>query len=137
MHKKLNKKAEGMWIIVLVVVIILIILWLLLGYAIRQCSYDSQCPADNYCGSDFKCHQYKVVERNLVVTDYSTPAAIVAIAIIIGAIIIRADIFNSIKKKLMPKSFIYAHGHEKHQCDYNCAEHPMYPQYKGMHWVKK
>lgn len=132
----LNKKAN-IGIAVLVTVIVLFILWWLLGYATRQCSYDSQCLSDNYCGSDFKCHQHKVVERNVVVTDYSTPAAIIAIAVIIAALILKTDIFNILKGKIMSGSDIYPHGHPKHHCDYNCAEHPMYPQYKDIYWPKK
>lgn len=134
LNKRFNKKAN-IGIAVLITVIVLIVLWWLLGYATRQCSYDSQCLSDNYCGSDFKCHQHKVVERNVVVTDYSTPAAIIAIAVIIAALIIKTDVFNRLKDKLMTGA--YQHGHPKHHCDYSCAEHPMYPQYKDMYWPKK
>ncbi len=133
MNKILHKKAN-IGIAVLITVIVLIVLWWLLGFASRQCSYDSQCPADNYCGSDFKCHQHKVVERNVVVNDYSTPAAIIAIALIIAALIIKTDIFNMLKGKL---TGYYPHNHPKHKCDFNCGEHPMYPQYKDMYWEKK
>jgi len=133
---KLNKKAN-IGIAVLITVIVLIVLWWLLGFATRQCSYDSQCLSDNYCGSDFKCHQFKTVEKTVLVTDYSTPAAIIAIAVIIAALILKTDIFNILKGKIMSGSDISPHGHPKHHCDYSCAEHPMYPQYRDMYWPKK
>ncbi|MBI2546637.1 hypothetical protein HYV81_05660 [Candidatus Woesearchaeota archaeon] len=123
MNPKLYRKAAGIGMIVLAVVIVLLVLWALLKYASRECSYDSQCPQEHYCGSDFKCHQVKVVEKTVVINDYSTAAAIISIALIIAVLLLRDNRWNSITNRFFSTK-------KEHQ-------HPMHPQYKDMYWKKK
>ena len=56
----------------------------------KECKLNSDCPENNYCGSDFKCHSFPVIENTIVEgTDWKTPAAILGVAIIIAAMILR------------------------------------------------
>ncbi len=64
----------------------------------KECKLNSDCQANNYCGSDFKCHQFPLIENTIVKTDWTTPAAILGVAIIIGAMILK-------RKKEPPKQF--------------------------------
>jgi len=52
----------------------------------HECNSDSDC--DGYCGSDFKCHAFPVIE-NTVHTSWTVPAAILGLAIIIAAFVLR------------------------------------------------
>ncbi len=145
LHRKGAGGGGGVGVIILVVVIILVIFWALLKYASRQCSYDTQCSQDYYCGSDFKCHQHTIIERTVIVNDYATPAVILGIALIIVALIIRSDILGNLRERWTSRSN-HSSGknhrdgrakEQEHHCYYNCAEHPMHPQYKEMYWQKK
>lgn len=55
----------------------------------HECNQNSDCSANNYCGSDFKCHSYPTIENNIVKTDWTTPAAILGLAIVFAAFILR------------------------------------------------
>jgi len=66
---------------------------------VKECKVNSDCDADSYCGSDFKCHSYPNIERTIVPTDWKTPAAIVGLAIVLAALILR--------KKQQPKQSYY------------------------------
>lgn len=81
----LAKKANGA-VVVLVIVIILIIMYWIVNLSFRECSSDKDCGADRYCGSDFKCHE-KIINR--VEYNLTGPAAIIGLAIIIAAIILK------------------------------------------------
>lgn len=54
-----------------------------------ECKLNSDCPSNNYCGSDLKCHQFPTVQNTIVKTDWVTPAAILGLSIILGALILR------------------------------------------------
>ena len=55
----------------------------------KECKLNSDCSDNNYCGSDFKCHSFPQIENNIVKNDWTTPAAILGLAIIISAFILR------------------------------------------------
>ena len=55
----------------------------------KECSLNSDCPANNYCGSDFKCHLFPTIENTIVKNDWTMPAAIIGLAIVIAAMILR------------------------------------------------
>ncbi len=55
----------------------------------KECKLNSDCQADNYCGSDFKCHIFPNIENNIVKNDWTTPAAIIGLAIVVSAMILR------------------------------------------------
>ena len=146
--------GAGMALSVIIVVIALVVLWFFLKYASRECNYDNQCPKDYYCGSDFTCHEHIVINRTVVQTDYATPAAIIAIAIILVALLMRTTLFDPYLGRWMRRgdghgpAGMSSHGHDPHHaagghsesdhhCYYSCAEHPMHPQYKEVYWKKK
>ena len=55
----------------------------------RECSGDSDCTSEQYCGSDFKCHEHKVINNTFVEHNYMIPALIVAFGLIGAAVILR------------------------------------------------
>jgi hypothetical protein len=55
----------------------------------RECSENKECSSNNYCGSDFTCHQFPVIENTVVHNDWTTPAAILGLAIVLAAMILR------------------------------------------------
>ncbi len=55
----------------------------------KECKMNSDCSENNYCGSDFKCHIFPTIENNIVKNDWTTPAAIIGLAIVISAMILR------------------------------------------------
>ncbi len=63
----------------------------------RECNSNNDCSSNNYCGSDFTCHAFPVIENTVVKHDWTTPAAILGLAIVLAALILR--------KKQPPKQF--------------------------------
>lgn len=55
----------------------------------KECETNDDCTSDNYCGSDFKCHEYPSIEKTIVKKDYTTAAGIIGLCIIIVALILR------------------------------------------------
>ena len=81
-----NKKGDVASIILLVLIVIILI-----GYGIkmssRQCDSNIDCKENQYCGSDFKCHDFKIIK--VYKHDLILPAAIVAAALVIGAVVLK------------------------------------------------
>lgn len=84
-----NRKGEALTIIVIVVIIILFLTWVV-SVNSRECRNNSQCDKGFYCGSDFACHQIPVIEKTIVKNNLILPSFIIALAIIIGAIIVKS-----------------------------------------------
>jgi hypothetical protein len=55
----------------------------------KECRVNSDCSANNYCGSDFKCHPFPAIENTIVKNDWTTPAAILGLAVVIAAMVLR------------------------------------------------
>lgn len=57
----------------------------------KECTKDSQCGENRYCGADFSCHQVQIltIQKTEISTDYTTPAALIAIAIVFAALIVK------------------------------------------------
>jgi len=64
----------------------------------KECKVNSDCQANNYCSSDFKCHAFPVIENTIVKNDWTTPAAILGLAIVLAAFVLR-------RKHEAPKQF--------------------------------
>lgn len=64
----------------------------------KECKVNSDCNSNSYCGSDFKCHAYPAIENTIVKNDWTTPAAILGLAIVIAAMVLR-------RKQEQPKQF--------------------------------
>lgn len=55
----------------------------------KECKINSDCSGDRYCGSDFKCHEHPTIQNTIVKNDWTTPAAILGLSIVLGALILR------------------------------------------------
>ncbi|MBD3313022.1 hypothetical protein GF345_01115 [Candidatus Woesearchaeota archaeon] len=86
----MNKKAN-VALALLAVIVVVIILYLILINALKECRQDSQCGEGSYCGSDFRCHEMKVIQKSVINNEYHLWKAsfVIGIAIIIAAIILR------------------------------------------------
>ena len=83
-----NKRAE-IFSIVLIIIVITIALGWLVNINSRECRSNSQCPTDNYCGSDFSCHQIPTIEKTIIKNNLLVPSIILGLAIIIAATVLR------------------------------------------------
>ncbi len=85
-----HRKSEAIVILLIVVVLVLFFGWLI-SFTSKECRSNSQCPKDNYCGSDFSCHQIPVIEKTAVENNLLMPSIILGIAIIAAALILKSE----------------------------------------------
>ena len=83
MHKK------GTAAVVLGVILILVIIGWGIGRSARQCSSNDNCEDGHYCGSDFKCHKFPVIIKEVPMNNLFWPSIIVGISVLAGAFILR------------------------------------------------
>ena len=100
MVKKLNKKASAAVIALSVILVIIILFWAVKSL-MKECRKDTDCGSGYYCGSDFKCHEMKIIEKTIIKSDFGRAVYIIAFSIIIAAIILRFKL-----KKLNLGNFI-------------------------------
>ena len=99
----MNRRAEAVTIILVLIIIIAAIVWLV-SLGGRECSKNEDCKAQQYCGSDFSCHDFPVIEKTVYEVSLVGPALIVAAAIVLGAGILR---WRKNRKPQMPKEGFY------------------------------
>ena len=89
----MNKKADGGLTAIVIILIIVVFLGWLVNVGGRECRNNNDCGEDYYCGSDFACHKYPVIEKESIVVErnYTVPAIIVGVALIVTALILRWD----------------------------------------------
>jgi len=97
-----NKRSEIVSIILIIIVIVIALGWLI-NIGSRECRSNAQCPADNYCGSDFSCHQIPTIEKTIVKNNLIVPSIIIGLAIIIAAIVLRVGKIYPSKKNEAPE----------------------------------
>ncbi len=73
-----NKKSEAVTVILIIVIAAIFLGWLI-NFTSRECRSNSQCPKDNYCGSDFSCHQIPIIEKTAVENSLLMPSIILGI----------------------------------------------------------
>ena len=56
----LSKKANLAVVILVIILIIFVVVWLV-NLTGRECTRDSQCGSENYCGSHFKLHKKPII----------------------------------------------------------------------------
>lgn len=84
-----SKKGDiGIGIIFLIVIIVFFIGWLA-EVNQRECKTNRDCGKTSYCGSDFACHEYPVVQQTIVHYNFLLPSLIIGIAIVLAAFIYR------------------------------------------------
>ena len=98
----MNKKGSGgggagiVVVIIGVIIGILILVNHLAFFAqnfIHECRDNQQCSGNQYCGSDFKCHDFPITNQNIV-QEYNSynligPALIIAIGLVLGSYVLR------------------------------------------------
>lgn len=105
-----NKKADGGLTAVVIIVLVMVFIGWLAKLNGRECSKDSDCGSERYCGSDFSCHKIPIIEKTTTNVEYNLafPALIIGIAIIIAALIFNwGKLKNSRKKSEQQDSHLY------------------------------
>ena len=111
----MNKKGELFIIGSLVVIVILLIIVLGVERSGRECNGNDDCKNNQYCGSDFKCHNHPVIEKNVVRYDFTWAGIVVALSILAAAFIIN----GKWSLKLINRS-----NHPNHNSDSHGNTHP-------------
>lgn len=88
-----SRQGDAGMTIVVIIIILAVIIWAIVA-AVRnsgECSKDSECPAENYCGADKNCHKIPIIEKTVINKEYNfdKAAIIIGIAMILTAIILR------------------------------------------------
>ena len=96
---KFGRKADGGLVAIIIILIVVIVLGVLINLGNRECTKDSHCKENYYCGSDFKCHPHPVIEKRVFQNSLIVPSVIIGIAIIIAAYLLRNSRQNSMRKK--------------------------------------
>lgn len=89
----MNKRGDILLIAVFLIVIVMLILMVVDNFASRGCRSDDECSENSYCGVDKQCHNFPVIKETVVketAASGSSNTLIIALAIIIGAIIIKS-----------------------------------------------
>lgn len=77
----------------LAVLIVIILVYGVYNFAKSDCRSNSSCSDDEYCGSDFECHKFPVIEKTIIANEntynFKSGALILATALIVAAIILR------------------------------------------------
>ncbi len=94
---KMMRKNANAALAVLLAIVVIIILYAIIINAVKECRSDNDCGTERYCGSDFKCHEMKIVQKTIVQNEYGGWKA----ALILGAAIITAAIILRWKKNLI------------------------------------
>jgi hypothetical protein len=81
-----NKKGDIFSLITLVLILIILVSY---GVKVssRECSSNADCRDNQYCGSDYKCHNLRTI--TVYKQDLILPSIIIAIALIAGAVILK------------------------------------------------
>ena len=93
----LNKKADGGLTAIVIILIALVFIGWLVNLNSRECNSNKDCKKDSYCGSDFNCHEFPVIEKTSIITrvSFTFPILLICITAIAIAIIVRWEkIFN-------------------------------------------
>ncbi|MFH1510271.1 MAG: hypothetical protein ABIF10_01160 [Candidatus Woesearchaeota archaeon] len=90
------KSGEALVTAIVIIVIIIAVGTWLVNISGRECKKDNECGEESYCGSDFACHQIPIIEKSPVVVErqYTVPAIIIGISMIVTAFIIKIDSFR-------------------------------------------
>ena len=84
-----SKKADiGIGALFLIVILVFFVGWLV-EINQRECRTNKDCGLSSYCGSDFACHEFPVVQQNIVQYNFLLPSIILGIAILLAAWIYR------------------------------------------------
>lgn len=54
-----------------------------------ECKTNTDCADTSYCGSDLKCHAYPSIDQTIVKNDWTTPALVLGLSIVLAAVILK------------------------------------------------
>ena len=95
----MDKKANaGVILIAIIIIIVVLYCWTIVLN--RECRSNKDCNDEEYCGSDFACHQIPIIERTIVKTSPVLPILFICMTIVALALIWRWEkIFGRKEKK--------------------------------------
>jgi len=71
------------------ILLVIAVLALLTERFNRECNSNNDCSKEQYCGSDFSCHDIPIIQKDTVKISLTLPITILSITAIILAIICR------------------------------------------------
>ncbi len=89
------------WGIAAILAFFLVSLIYTVNQAKKECKINKDCSGNQYCGSDFKCHDAPVVEKEITKEvvkyeqSYVAASAILAAGLIIAALIYKGKVLRS------------------------------------------
>ncbi|MEM4268319.1 MAG: hypothetical protein QXK37_05840 [Candidatus Woesearchaeota archaeon] len=90
LHMFSGKRAVTVLGVIVIVVVGMFLYWLVTKTSEKkECRKDTDCGEGFYCGSDYSCHEFKVIEKTVVQYNLLGPSIILGISIIIAARILR------------------------------------------------
>ncbi|MBI1936274.1 hypothetical protein HYS31_07595 [Candidatus Woesearchaeota archaeon] len=109
---KIGRKSEAGLVIVLVLAIAAFFIGWLVNLSQRECRGNNDCSSSSYCGSDFSCHEFPLIQQTISQYSLVAPAIILAIAIIAAAVILRWNIEFKRHSGDRPKEIQHQQTHE-------------------------
>ena len=86
----MNKKASIALVAVIVILALVILVIFLTNIASRECKNNRDCAENNYCGTDYECHEFpaQVVVKE---SNFIPAALILGISLMVAAYIFRRE----------------------------------------------
>jgi hypothetical protein len=81
----MDTKGSGAVLVAGILGILILAAIIFIAIASRECNDNDDCPANNYCGSDFECHEFPTAGK----TSYVLETIIIGISLIIATYIFR------------------------------------------------
>lgn len=83
----MNKKADGGLTAIVIILIAVIFLGWLVNVRNRECNSNKDCEENQYCGSDFACHQIPIIEKTVYKQNLTLPILFICITIVALSVI--------------------------------------------------
>ncbi len=120
-----GKRADiGLGVILVIIIVVLFFGWLI-NEGWKECRVNSDCKTDQYCGSDFGCHDLQVIKQSASASppvNYTAVAWIIGLCLIIAAIIMKWDtifskrpIIITKKKNVTPDGYVILGKHKSEE----------------------
>ena len=94
----MNRKADGGLTAIVIILIIIVFIGWMIRVNSRECNSNSDCKKDQYCGSDFACHEIPV--KTVYKQSLTLPVLFICITIIALTVIFKWDKLFRRKEKI-------------------------------------
>ncbi len=94
-----NKKAQAGLIAIVIILVALVFIGWLINVNNRECNSNADCEEEQYCGSDFSCHNIPVIEKTVIKRSITLPILIICATIVVLTIILRWEKLFGKKEK--------------------------------------